>query len=169
MKTATDLRKGLSAIRKHWRAQRFGLALEEVQRLLEERPDNAQLLVMRASLTQLQDDEDGIPTLDDARADLKRAVALDEDSPTPLIELAYFLFAIDDDAESASKYFQKAIKLCQSLLKEALLGQAEACSELGRESEAVDCLIRAYGLPTQNGKSGAAEIIERLKSLPGVN
>jgi tetratricopeptide (TPR) repeat protein len=169
MRTTTDLRRGLSTVRKLWREQQFGSALEEVNRLLEERPDNAPLLVMRAELIQLQDDEEGVPTLDDARADLKQAVALDETSPTPLIELAYFLFAVDDDAESASRYFQRAIKLGQSLLKEALVGQAEALSELGRESEAIDCLIQAYGLNPQNDKSGREDVRERLRSLQPSN
>ena len=80
---------------------------------------------MRSDLTQLQDDEDGSPTLTDAKADLETAVAMDEDSPVALIELGYFVYAIEDDVRTALKHFQKAIPICRSHLKTRIIGPGE--------------------------------------------
>ena len=40
-----------------------------------------------------------------ARAMLERAADLDEESPLPFIELGFFLFAVEDDAEIAGNGF----------------------------------------------------------------
>jgi len=83
--------------------------------------------------------------------------------------LGQFLYAIEDDAEAAAQCFDKAITLCKRLLKEALLGQAKALTELGRASEAFACLAQTYWLQAGNGKSlngaDSEEILERLKDL----
>ena len=162
MKATDTLKRGISKVRRLWREERFAKALAEVDRLLSEWPNSPYLLVMRSDLIRLQDEEDGEPTLDDAKADLKLAVALDEDSPAALIELGYYVFAIEDDAGTAVKHFQKAIRLCRGLLKDALTGQAKALSELGRDVEALECLAQAIN---QNGKSGSEEILEQLRQL----
>jgi tetratricopeptide (TPR) repeat protein len=160
---ATDtLKRGISKARRLWREERFAEALAEVDRLLSEWPNSPHLLVMRADLISLQEDEEGEPTLEDAKADLERAVALDEDSPAALTELAYYAYEIEDDARTALKHFQKAVRLCRSLLKDALTGQAKALSELGRDVEALECLAQAIN---QNGKSGSEEILEQLRQL----
>jgi tetratricopeptide (TPR) repeat protein len=162
LKTIESLKRGVSKARRLWREERVDEALAEVEHLLQAWPNNPHLLVMRADLIRLQDDEDGTPTLSDAKSDLELAVALDEDSPAPLIELGYFVYVIEDDATTALKHFQKAIRLCRSLLKDALIGQAKALSELGREAEAVLSLTEAY---SHDGKSDGKEILEQLRQL----
>jgi len=159
------LKRKLTVVWSHWRQGRYDRALEEVNRLLESRSDNAQLLVLRAALIQLQDDEEGTPPLDAARADLELAVSLDERSLDALIDLAYFQHAVDDDPKAAIKQFQKAVKLGRALLKKALIGQAEALAELQEETRAAECLIEAYHLAASNGKSDVKDILERLESL----
>jgi Flp pilus assembly protein TadD len=170
MKSSAALKRGLAKVRVDWDKHRFDRALAEVERLLENQPDNPRLLVMRANLIPLQDEpnERGL-TLDDARRDLKTAVELDDRSPEPLTELGYFLYSFDDDAKAASKYFQKAIELCRDLLKDALIGQAKALSDLEHDSDALACLAEAYWLSSHNGKSNAEDIIEQLRSLQRAN
>jgi tetratricopeptide (TPR) repeat protein len=170
MKTTAALKRGLAKVWRDWESQRFDRALAEIERLLESQPDNPRLLVMRANLIPLQDEVvAGGPTLEDARKDLKTAIKLDDRSPNPLIELGYFLYTFDDDAKAASKYFQKAIELCRELLKNALIGQAKALSELEHDAEAMGCLAEAYWLSEHNGKLNAEEIIEQLRSLQRAN
>jgi tetratricopeptide (TPR) repeat protein len=156
------MKRGIAKARRLWREERCDLALNEVERLLKDWPYNPQLLIMRADLIQLQDEVDGEPTSSDAKSDLEMAASLDEDCPTALIELGYFVFAVEDDAKTASKHFQKAIRLCRSLLKDALTGQAKALVELGRDAEALGCLAEAF---SQNGKSGGEEILQQLREL----
>ena len=91
---------------------------------------------MRAELTQLQDDAEGMPSLEDAELDLIRAVGLNEDSADSLIELGYFHYVHHDDAKEASKYFERAISLSVDQLTQALVGHAEALAELGHETKA---------------------------------
>ncbi len=171
MKLRTSMKKDIAKVWQLWRLGQYDRALAEVERLLETRHDNSQLLVMRSQLIRLQDreDKDATPTLDDAKADLELAVELDEQSPVALLEMGYFLYAIEDDAKAASQYFQKAIVECQQLLREALLGQAGALEEQGRESAARDCLVRAYILHPINGKTSKfptnEDIVERLNDL----
>jgi tetratricopeptide (TPR) repeat protein len=168
MKPTTSLKRGLSQVRREWRAGRYDRALAEVNRLLEHWPDNPQLLTLWADLVQLQETTDG-PSLEEVRAAYERAVELDEPSPAPLNELGHFLTAVEDDAVGASKCFDKAIAMSRRLLREALLGQAKALAELGRKPEALACLAEAYWLQTQNGKAAAGsehvDILERLKDL----
>ena len=166
---AAKKRKGFAKVWDLWQEKRYDKALVEVDRLVKENVGNSQLLVMRSQLIRLQDDENDTPSLEDAKADLIRAAELDDQSPVPLIEMGYFLYAIDDDAKAASAQFKKSITLCKELLREALVGQAGALEELGKYSEAKDCLMQAYFLTSNNGKSSifpnANAIVERLRDI----
>ncbi|MBI3823039.1 MAG: hypothetical protein HY289_10230 [Planctomycetes bacterium] len=157
MKSLKSYKQGSARIRRNWRAGRFAQALAEVDRLLTEWPDNPSLLVAQADLIQLQDSEDGV-SLEHAKAAYLRAAELDSESPGPLVELGHYLYAIDDEAGAASKAYAKAIRMCKSLLTEALVGQAKALTELGRKTEALCCLAEAQWLrsghePGRNGKA----------------
>jgi Flp pilus assembly protein TadD len=166
---AGTLKRGLAKIGKLWKKQQFDRALAELEALIAARQDNAQLLVMRSQLIRLQEKEEGHPTLDDARNDLETAAALDEQSPIPLIELGYFHYVIDDDARAALPQFERATACCKRLLRESLLGQAGALEELGRTTEARECLIQALALflghDEEAGYPSDDEIINRLKNL----
>lgn len=169
MTKATDsLIRGLNKVQRERKAGRYPEALKAVDRLLEEWPDNPPLLIQRAELIQLQDNASA-PGLDEARAALQRAVALDDQSPAAQIELGHFLSAVDDDPESAAACFDRAIRLCKHYLKESLLAQAGALSELGRRSEAAACLAEAHWLEPRSGRSSTGavgdEILERLEGL----
>ena len=160
-----SLKRGVSKARRLWREGHMGRALSQVEGLLEEWPHNSHLLVLRAELTQLQDDVDGVPSLWDAKADLAQAVGLDEDSPSALIELGYFCFVHDDDAKTASKHFDKAVRLCVDYLTQALVGQAEAASELDQEAKVLSSLMTACGLAAHYRGAVRENVLERIKNL----
>ena len=122
----------------------------------------------RADLIQLQDTEEG-PSLEDAQAAYRRALAVDPESPEPLVGLAHFLYAVEDDAKGANVCFAKAVALCRSWLRETLLAQADTLTEMGRKQEAFDCLAEAHWLQRRGGKeangANGAEILERLAAM----
>ncbi|CAN5795925.1 hypothetical protein BH23PLA1_BH23PLA1_44320 [soil metagenome] len=165
MSIEKKLKQGLEKVGQDWQARRYDSALEEVIRLLDLSPGNPVLLVLRAQLTQLQEDDSASPSLFDVTKDLKLATNLDQNSPIPLIELGYFTFAVQDDAGKASRYFQKAIGLCRELLTEALIGQAKSYYELGQDSDAFACLVEAHSLLSHVGKDGREQIVEQLRLL----
>src|SRR5262245_36923902 len=167
MRTTKTYKSGLARIRKAWRTGRYERALEEVERLLSSWPDNPSLLRMRAELVQLQ--EETKHRLVDVRADLERAVALNEESPAALIELGHFLSTVEDNPAAASRCFGKAITLCRRFLTEALLAQADTLLEIDRKPDALAHLAEAYFLQAPNGRSAAGsagkEILDHLKIL----
>ncbi len=165
MKSIGSFKQGVVKAQRHWTGGRYDQALAEVDRLLEDWPQNSQLLVMRSNLICLQDRGDLKPSLDDARMDLEAASKLDADSPSPLIELGYFHYVYQDDALEANKYFDKAVSLCVDLLSQALVGQAEARSELGHEARSFDALMTACSLATHYRGSMRETVLERIKIL----
>ncbi|CAN5913403.1 hypothetical protein BH23PLA1_BH23PLA1_38530 [soil metagenome] len=51
------------------------------------------------------------------------------------------------------------------MLTEALIGQAKAYYELGRDSEAFACLAEAHSLLLNDGKASREQIVEQLRLL----
>lgn len=166
MKASDSLKKGLRSVWKFWREEKFDLALGAVDRLLETRPDSAQLLLLRGELIQLQEPGDSAPPLDQAKDDLERAAGLDDRSPEVWLELAAFLWTFEDDAEGASRCYQKAIRLCREMLVQALVGRAETLNELGREDEAVTHLVEALDLESSGRKPAGQGVLKRVKLAP---
>ena len=165
-KSADSLKRGIAKVLRLWNDQEYALALQQVNSLLEQWPNTPYLLVMRADLTQLQDVEEGEPTLGDARGDLELAVILDEECISAWIELGYCQFVHEDDAVAAIKNFREAIRLSRKFLKDALIGQAKALLELERDAEAMTCLAEAYTLTAKrDDKRRGAEILEELRHL----
>ena len=167
-KTKPGLAAGIGRVQAFWREGKYQQALNEVNDLVRNWADNPRLLVMRACLIQLQDNESG-PSLEDAKADLQRAILLDDQSPSPLVELAHFQLAVEDNPRVACKTFERVANLTRVLLKEALLGQADALSELDRRQEALARLVEAFSIHSHKGNShpqpDEEEILERLDAL----
>src|SRR5262249_25621094 len=169
MKPLTTFKRGVAKVRRDWKEGRYEVALAEVDRLLKEWPDNPQLLVMWADLIQLQEQANG-SSLEGAKAAYRRAAELDGEGSPALVELGHFLYALEDDAKSASKAYEKAIVAYRRLLIEALLGKAKALHEMERVTEARACLDEAYMLrlrdPERTDRSGTfEEIMGQLNEL----
>jgi tetratricopeptide (TPR) repeat protein len=125
MKTAkSDFKQQLRAIRRARRNGNADAALAELEKMLKTWPDHPHLLVEKSRLIQLS--ENPLLPLAHAKRALKRAIAVDDDSPTPWIELGYYLFVIDDQDEKAEEKFDRAIELALRHLIEAITGKLEA-------------------------------------------
>jgi tetratricopeptide (TPR) repeat protein len=165
MNTLATFKKGLARIAALSSRGDYEGALARVGELLRSWPDNPHLLLMQAELIQLGGESS--PALADARAALERSAALDPEAPQTHLELGQFKFAVEDAAKDAVKDFDRAIALCQRLLREALTGKAKALAELGKREEALGCLAAAYWQQTQtsNGNGHAKEILTSLEEL----
>lgn len=167
--STTAFRRGLRQVKRHCQAGQLEKALEAVQKLLQEWPGNASLWILLGDLIQLQETGNA-PPLDDARAAYQKATELDADSPRPWIELAYFLYAVENDAASAARAFDKALGLCQLSLQEALMGKAKTLLESGTEREGLACLGELLRLlPNGKGRTmlGVTALLEEWLGKPG--
>lgn len=159
----TSLKKSLERVHKAEKAGRIDRALAEVDRLMNAFPEHPTLLGLRAELIQLGS-ETG-PALAEAKQCLRQVTELTNDSPEAWLELAHFTLAVDDDAKGALASFDRAIRLCQELLTEALAGKAKALAELKQRDEALACLAKAYWVQQQAGNGAAGNGADVLKSL----
>jgi len=129
VKATTTFKVGLAKLDSLWKPGQFGKALALVDRLLDEWPDNPLLLIKRAQLIQLQEDERG-PSLEEARALLERAADLNEECPLAATELGFFLFAVRDDAAAALDWFKKSESILVQMLKECRKEKKAAVVEI---------------------------------------
>lgn len=166
---AASLKRGISKVRRLWREDRHDLALVEVNRLLELSPNSPYLLVQRAALIQLHKGVQNLKPsdLDDVKEALDSAVALDPESPNALIELGYLHFAYvsKDGAKTAAKHFERAVKLSADLFAQALVGYAEALSELGEKSKAQSAVLEASTVVLRHRAQMTEHVVDRILEL----
>jgi tetratricopeptide (TPR) repeat protein len=147
---------------------KFAEALQRLDELLQQWPDQPALLVLHGELIQLQN-ETGLE-LEEAAAAFKRATKLDPRNADAWLELGQFQYAVKDNAKTAEKTFAQAIAVASETLVAALIGRAGALEELGRKREAFDCLHAARSLQNADSTSGNSEfqeldLFERWESL----
>jgi tetratricopeptide (TPR) repeat protein len=152
MKPVSSFKRRLEKIRRLADQKKHGKAFDEADRLLREWPDNPELLVLWSDLLQLQEEDKG-PSLEAAKAALQRAADLDDQAPQPLIELGYYLYALEDDNKGAAKLFDRAISLSRRLLEDALVGKVKALEDLGRGEEAWKYVEEIIWLRRTNGQA----------------
>ena len=151
------LKKGFAQIARKQRAGRYAEALADVDTLLQVRPVNTRLLVLRGILIQLGEDEQG-PELREAKRSFAEATQLDNRSPEPLVELGHYLLAVEDKPREALARFERAARLAGEFLNDSLEGMASCLLELGRSREARECLAKAASMkdksrPHANGNA----------------
>lgn len=166
MTSIRSFKKKVSRIQKLWDEKKYDQALSQTEELRAEWPGNAKLLVLWASLVQLQEEPEH--SLDDAKAALQIALELDEDSPAAAIELGHFLDAVEDEPRAAAKVFAVAAQSARQLLTEALLGQAKALLQVGKRSEAIALLAEAVRLVGGEASAGKRKV-EHAKAYPHLN
>jgi len=114
-------------IRKLAIAGKYNEALE----LLETIPKQymtSDMWVKRGIYMQLGDGTDTY-SLADAKESFKRAIALNPNNVEAMIELGYFLYAVEDNAIDAKRHFRKAVNLLSKLNNEALSGIKKCVEE----------------------------------------
>lgn len=164
MITNAGIAKGIEHLDQLRNAERYREALSEVDALLEASPAHPYLLVQRSQIIQLSD-EDCPHEWEQARDDLETACRNNPNSPGPWIELGHYQYAIEDDAESASRSFQKAVDLGRDALFQALYGQAKALKEKGDAAGAFSSLAEARTLWIARGKPMPTNLLEEFADL----
>jgi tetratricopeptide (TPR) repeat protein len=171
MTSIRSFQQRLSRVLRRWQAKQYDAALSDVEELLQAWPGNAQLCILWANLVQLQ--EDPTRSLEEAKQMLQQAIELDKNSPAGAVELGYFLDAVEDNPQAASKAFAEGIRSARRLLIDGLLGQARALLQLDKREEAFKCLTEAQYLaplhhPSEAGKASrpnASRIEDLLQEL----
>jgi tetratricopeptide (TPR) repeat protein len=92
---------------------RFAQAFNSVEKLLSSSPFVPNLLVLRAQLLQLLDEDDG-PDLSNVDDDLNAALAIDNKNVEAWIELGEFQLNVQDDPQQALGSFDKARELLKA-------------------------------------------------------
>lgn len=159
----TKLEKAIERVHRAEKAGRIDQALAELDGLMGFSPENPALLMLRAELIQLG--SENAPPLAEAKECLRHLTELESESPMAWLELAHFSLAVEDDAKAALFSFDKAIRICQEMLTDALAGKAKALAELRQREEALACLAKAYWVQNQAGDSTASNGTDVLKSL----
>lgn len=123
MKSPEELRAQLQKLAD---AEDWDGCLRVFSLLEKETPLTAHELVRKSACHQLGD----FGNLEEAEQALKAALELAKDYVPALLDLGWFYYAVQDDAESALSYFSKAEELSRASLKEALEGKEKCLEEL---------------------------------------
>jgi hypothetical protein len=169
MSRVRTFKQKLSLVSRRWEAGDFDAAVTEVESLRKVWPGNSHLLVLWASLVQLQ--EAPVHSLDEAKQALQDAIELDRSSPAGSIELGHFLDAVEDDPQAASKAYSEGTAVARQLLIDGLIGEAKALLQMDKRKEALRCLLEVLQLmqfhpgPKRTGsKRRVPEILSRSSS-----
>lgn len=79
--------------------------------------------------------ETSVYELEDAKDALLAALGRGKNYPVALIELGYFSWAVEDDAEVGLEYFNKAIAVLEELMIKAREGREKCLEELADLAE----------------------------------
>jgi len=151
MSTTRTFKQNLSTISNLWESQDYDSALAKVEELQKSWPGNSQLLILWSRLVQLQ--ENPGHDLNEAKTALQQAIDLDKTSPAAVIELGYFLDAIEDDPQAAIKSYSEGVGLARKLLIEGLIGQAKGFLQLEKKESAQECVLEILHLLSFEPKS----------------
>ncbi|WP_157162624.1 tetratricopeptide repeat protein [Cylindrospermum stagnale] len=124
--------------------EKYAEAFKLVEKLLEDYPYSVELLVKRAKIIQLLDNDDAAtPSLETAKESLKTANVIAPQSIEPCIELGYFEYAINNCPGDAINYFEAARKNAELGLKEALIGEIKCYIDMNKTSKAREIIEKA--------------------------
>lgn len=118
------------------REQKYNDALDVIEELQEAGPIPPSLLVQKGILIQLS--ENSSYTTSDVEKAFAEALKIDEDYVEAINELAYFYYAVLDDAAKAKPLFERAYEICKSQMTEAVTGFANCIYETDGRDKALE-------------------------------
>ncbi|MFT0214073.1 hypothetical protein VQ643_15970 [Pseudomonas sp. F1_0610] len=130
----------LNKIFKEMKEKNYDEALSLIKELEENTKLNSSMLAVKGMCMQGSDSESY--SLDDIRNIHQEAVDMDPFNVNALIELAYFYYAIDDDAKKAENYFATAIEKARARITEAVIGRAKCIAEITSSKDAINFLSK---------------------------
>jgi tetratricopeptide (TPR) repeat protein len=117
------------------RSERFDEAALYLSKLEEERRLTPAELVLKGRLIQLGSASNAL-SLEDAEAAFHSALSMDPDYVPALLELGWFLHAVEDDTTQGLSFFERALDVCRNQMSEAVRGKMECLEELESEEAA---------------------------------
>lgn len=115
--------------------RRFAEAIKVIDNALSISPCFVPLLIKKAHIIQLLNDEDDTyGTLELSKELLEKAAMLDEFAVYPKIELAHFLYAVEDNSIDGLEKAEKALNLCNEYINECQELIAECIGEIKKET-----------------------------------
>src|SRR6266853_3459141 len=118
----------LEEIRTKYREGKYQEALSLMEKAEQEGLLHPEVLVLKGCCIQL-DDKETPYNLSDAEHAFEQALEIDKDFIPAIIEMAWFYLNILDDAVRAAPLFERAVRLNQIMLTEAVIGMAKCLSE----------------------------------------
>jgi tetratricopeptide (TPR) repeat protein len=100
------------------------------------RPLTPREWILRSRAIQLSSGTE-IPPLEEAERALQQALEDDDEYIPAILDLAWYYYAVEDDAAKALSLFERAYELSRQNLIEAISGKMEALEELESAREAV--------------------------------
>jgi tetratricopeptide (TPR) repeat protein len=138
--------------------EKYVEAFQLVEKLLVDYPYSVELLVKRAKIIQLLDNNDAnSPSLETAKESLIIANVIAPQSIEPYIELGYFEYAINNCPGDAINYFNVAKKNAELGLKEALIGEIKCYIDMNKISEARKLIEKAKVFFPHDSEIGVIE------------
>lgn len=108
----------------------------------EERGLTVEELLLLARCLQLTTEEFDV-SLDEVKAVYQQALVRGPDHLETLIDVGWYILAVEDSAEEALPYFERAVSLQVDLLAEAIEGKAKCLEELKSPEDALQFLDSA--------------------------
>lgn len=108
-------------------------ALSLIELMIKEHGEIPLLLVMKGVNIQLSSDD--TYNLDDVRNSFEKALMYDEEYVDAILEMAWFEYAVEDNAGAANERFDKAIHILKKQFEEALSGKAKCILETASGKE----------------------------------
>lgn len=128
----------LRKIEKLLDVENFDEALEAIE-ILEKRLISPSLLVTKGRCVQLLSNTKKYE-LKDAERFFKQALEIDRNNIDALLELGWYNYNVIEKPDEASKYFEKAISLCNEKLLDAIAGKSKSIAEARSIKEAIEFL-----------------------------
>jgi tetratricopeptide (TPR) repeat protein len=155
------MNNSLEDIKLLYKLQRYREAISLIELLEEENHLYPDLLVWKGRCLQLIDYEPKYQFADIEKA-FREALNFDNENLLALVELAYFYLNVADDAERASKLFEKAINLYKEQMTEAVVGMTKCVFEL--ESSEAALIFLNSAVTNSLEAQGIEEVRKELES-----
>ncbi|HEV8578938.1 MAG TPA: hypothetical protein VGX68_07615 [Thermoanaerobaculia bacterium] len=126
-------------LRRLLQAGSYDKALEELRGIEERRSLSPHELVLKGRCLQIG--SGSTSELQEAEQAFREALTIDQDYAPALLELAWFLHAVEDDSTKALPLFERALEITKRQLIEAARGKYECLEEL-QSQEASDNFLQ---------------------------
>jgi tetratricopeptide (TPR) repeat protein len=124
------------------RAEKYSLALKELEKLENVPLLYPKVLVLKGICVFLAEDDNKY-SYNDISKIYKKALSIDDENVSALLELGHHYFSSENKSELAIPLFDKAIRILQDELVDAIIGMAKCIEELKSPKKALKFLMNS--------------------------